>query len=203
MNLDIMILTTSSRSEDPFIHLHGNITEIPGNLSGPPLILGNYTNVHYQSLIPHDHQGETSIRTQKHDPTNQIIPEEEKKEEFIFVQNGMTLIFKRVQLGRFECPICNQEQSSIGNHIKKPGCKIQNLQIDRIQFDRQLESFKEGFRLQMNRRRKQKSRAKLLEEKRSRDHQSRNEEAQTKQHKETKRRERSQSCHGRVKQPED
>merc|ERR1711867_184988 len=61
--------------------------------------------------------------------------------------------------------MCNQEQSSIGNHIKKPGCKIQDLQIDRIQFDRQLESFKEGYRLEMNRRRKQKSRAKLLEEK--------------------------------------
>ena len=27
MNLDIMILTTSSRSEDPFIHLSGNIKE--------------------------------------------------------------------------------------------------------------------------------------------------------------------------------
>ena len=101
MNLDIMILTTSSRSEDPFIHLSGNIKETPGNISGPPLILGNYTNVHYQSLIPHDHQGETSIRTQKYDPTKQIIPEEEKKEEFIFMQNGMTLIFKRVKLGRF------------------------------------------------------------------------------------------------------
>ena len=107
MNLDIMILTTSSQSENPFIHLSGNIKETPGNLSGPPLILGNYTNIHYQSLLPQDQQEKTTVRTKKQDPTNQIIPEEEKTEEFIFLQGELTVVFKRLQLGRFECPYCH------------------------------------------------------------------------------------------------
>ena len=86
MNLDIMVLTTSSQSENPFIHLNGNIKETSGNPSGPPLILGNYTNVHYQSLIPHDHQDKTKTMTKKQHPTNQIIPEEEKTEDQLKIQ---------------------------------------------------------------------------------------------------------------------
>ena len=135
MNLDIMILTTSSKPENPFIHLIGNTENGPGNTSSPPLILGNYTNVHYQSLIPNHHPGAGTLKTKKsQDTVMQTFPDEENKEEFIFIQDGKTIIFKRLHLGRFECPFCNQEQFSIGNHIKSPGCKIHELQIDGKQF---------------------------------------------------------------------
>ena len=66
---------------------------------------------------------------------------------------------------RFTCPFCNQELMSIGKQINNKGCQINKLSIDKKQFEDQLASFKEGFRLEMNRRRKQKSRAKQLAEK--------------------------------------
>ena len=53
IGLDIKILTTSSSSsEHPFIIMSGNIDNIPEEEMGPPLLIGNYTNVHYQSLLP-------------------------------------------------------------------------------------------------------------------------------------------------------
>ena len=51
MELDLLILTTSSQPENPFIFISGNINNIPAPDSIPPLLLGNYTNVHYQSLL--------------------------------------------------------------------------------------------------------------------------------------------------------
>ena len=44
MNLDILILTTSSQPKNPFIHISGQIKNTHENISGPPLILGNFTN---------------------------------------------------------------------------------------------------------------------------------------------------------------
>ena len=53
MELDILILTTSSKPESPFIFISGNMNNIPAFApSRPPLLLGNYTNIHYQSLLP-------------------------------------------------------------------------------------------------------------------------------------------------------
>ena len=49
MGLDILILTTSAKQENPFIQIKGNINNIEASSPGPPLILGNYTNCHYQS----------------------------------------------------------------------------------------------------------------------------------------------------------
>ena len=166
MTLDILILTTSSQPENPFIHLIRKTENTPQDNSSPPLILGNYTNVHYQSLIPYDHPGANSLKTKKSPETrNEIIPDEENKEEFIFIQEGKTIIFKRTHLGRFKCPICNQVQFSIGSHIKSLECQIHKLQMDKKEFERQLENFKDGFRLEMSRKRKQKCRATFVEEK--------------------------------------
>ena len=58
MNLDILILTTSCQPKNPFILISGNIKNTPENISGPDLILGNYTNIHYQSLIPYNEEGQ-------------------------------------------------------------------------------------------------------------------------------------------------
>ena len=52
MTLDILILTTSSKPENPFIVISGHTNTTHASDSDPPLLLGNYTNVHYQSLLP-------------------------------------------------------------------------------------------------------------------------------------------------------
>ena len=49
ISLDILILTTSSQPPNPFIVIKGKDND---SVSEPPIILGNYTNVHYQSLLP-------------------------------------------------------------------------------------------------------------------------------------------------------
>ena len=50
--LDINILTTSSKPPNPYIVISGNVNQTHDFVSGPPLLIGNYTNVHYQSLLP-------------------------------------------------------------------------------------------------------------------------------------------------------
>ena len=92
MNLDILILTTSSQPKNPFIHISGQIKNTHENISGPPLILGNFTNIHYQSLIPHNQEGQRTANIKNQDSTNKMILEEETKDEFIFVQDGMTIV---------------------------------------------------------------------------------------------------------------
>ena len=51
IGLDIQILTTSSKPDNPFIFISGNIDNTSMKSDGPPILVGNYTNVHYQSLI--------------------------------------------------------------------------------------------------------------------------------------------------------
>ena len=113
MKLDMMILTTSSRPENPFIHLSGNLRTIPENTSGPPLLLGNYTNVHYQSLLEDNEEKQQGMENN-----------DTKTEEFIFTEDRMTLIFKSSPRGQLKCPLCNQEFTRIGKHIDSKGCKI-------------------------------------------------------------------------------
>ena len=43
---------TSSKPPNPYIVIIGNVSQIHNFVSGPPLLIGNYTNVHYQSLLP-------------------------------------------------------------------------------------------------------------------------------------------------------
>ena len=52
LGLDIQILTTSATQKTPFIVLYGDIDNVDKPSSGPPLLIGNYANVHYQSLLP-------------------------------------------------------------------------------------------------------------------------------------------------------
>ena len=63
LNLDIMILTSSSLPNSPFIFIDGNMNNVPEDMKGPPILLGNYTNVHYQSLI--EAKGEMITETEK------------------------------------------------------------------------------------------------------------------------------------------
>ena len=52
LQLDILILTTSSKPDHPFMKISGSLNGNIEGLSRPPLFLGYYTNVHYQSLLP-------------------------------------------------------------------------------------------------------------------------------------------------------
>ena len=52
IGLDIQILTTSSKPNNPYISISGNIHNPSIKSAGPPMLVGNYTNVHYQSLVP-------------------------------------------------------------------------------------------------------------------------------------------------------
>ena len=93
MELDLLIVTTSSQPDNPFIFISGNINNIPAPDSIPPLLLGNYTNVHYQSLLLETGQM-TSGKEQV--SRRQIVSQEQKTEEFIFMQNEYLKFWKAV-----------------------------------------------------------------------------------------------------------
>ena len=54
LNHDIIIVTTSSTMNNPYIRVHGNRLSGDLNSKGHPLILGCKSNSHYQSLLPFD-----------------------------------------------------------------------------------------------------------------------------------------------------
>ena len=63
MELDILILTTSSLQNAPFLIISGQIENTGGNSNGPSILLGNYTNIHYQSLLNHNQEQEMNPST--------------------------------------------------------------------------------------------------------------------------------------------
>jgi hypothetical protein len=75
IKLDIFILTTSSLPGNPFISISGNINKTPGVSNRPPLLLGNYTNVHYQSLLPID----GPLHQEEQQQQNNVIEIQEEK----------------------------------------------------------------------------------------------------------------------------
>jgi hypothetical protein len=83
MELDILILTTSSLPEHPFIFISGNLNNLPAFASGPSLILGNYTNVHYQSLLP-EYRGK-NIEKAQNTKEKIVINAEQNNDDFIYV----------------------------------------------------------------------------------------------------------------------
>ena len=91
MELDISILTTSSLPENPFISISGNINKNPGVTNGPPLLLGNYTNVHYQSLLPKH----GSLHQEKKQQQSNVIgiQDGQKDDDFLYIHNGKRIIF--------------------------------------------------------------------------------------------------------------
>ena len=162
MELDILILTTSSLPNNPFIYINGNLDNDPGVTSGPPLLIGNYTNVHYQSLLQ-----KHGVLHQKMDqkPTHGIVDQEtQKSDDFIYFQNGATITFRILENAKFQCPHCEKPFSSLVKHITNQHCKISHSNIDIKEFKSQFDSYREGYRLEMGRKRKQMSRDKLLVE---------------------------------------
>ena len=161
IGLDIQILTTASMPDNPFIVISGNFSNPLVNSGGPPILIGNYTNVHYQSLLP----------TRNNLETKEIKPIQEKEQESVLIQDnfvysyeGVQIIFPQIEETKFQCPFCNRCFSRIMSHVSSQQCTISESMIDTAEFASQFNAFKEGFRLEMGKRRKQKSRAKLIDE---------------------------------------
>ena len=165
IGIDIQILTTSAKPENPFILLTGNIDNTSISSSGPPILLGNYTNVHYQPLLPLSKY----MRIQ-HQPRKRTSAEDNETDEnstaddFIYMHNGVQITFPNLS-EKLQCPFCSESFIRLASHIASKKCNISKLNIDITELTSQLNSFTEGFRLEMGRKRKQKSRIKLREEK--------------------------------------
>jgi len=163
MRLDIMIFTTSSLPNSPFILIDGNISNISGNMKGPSILLGNYTNIHYQSLIEDNTEKNTQTIQTLTNLTD--IDKEDQCDNFIYMQDGQKMIFKTKNNTNFECPVCNIMFTRIVNHVNSKNCQISRTNIDKVEFKAQLDSFREGYRLELNRKRIQRNRKKSLIEK--------------------------------------
>ena len=111
------------------------------------MLLGNYTNVHYQSLLE---KLDTHKVTQR--ATDDAANQNELDEDFIYMHNGKKLLFRTFNKTTFECPLCKERYSRIVTHISNRNCEISVLKIDIIEFKQQINSFKEGFRLEMKKR---------------------------------------------------
>ena len=92
MELDIMILTSSSLPKSPFVFISGHIEINKASTNGPPILLGNYTNIHYQSLVE-DH--ETLQQNVKPKIINNKQNEDEVRgDDFIYKHGSDKIIFK-------------------------------------------------------------------------------------------------------------
>ena len=150
IGLDIKILITTAKAEHPFIIVTGSIDHINESSDGPQLLIGNYSNVHYQSLLPltmglniRNNPSESNFEER-----NENTPSEET-DDFIFMQNRNKVIFHSLKDNKFQCPFCNESFSRLVGHASSNKCNISKLNIDIKEFTTQLNSFKEGFRLEM------------------------------------------------------
>ena len=161
IGLDIQILTTSSKPNNPYIFISGNINNPLIKSAGPPMLVGNYTNVHYQSLIPINNGLDMKDNKpyQESDQESGFL-----QESFIYSYNGVQITFPKLHDEKFQCPFCKKNFSRIMSHVNSQQCTISKSNIAIEEFGIQLSAFKEGFRLEMGRKRKQKSRMKLIME---------------------------------------
>ena len=160
IGLDIKILVTTVKAENPFIIVTGSIDHIDESSDGPQLLLGNYSNVHYQSLLPL-----TMGLNIRKNPSARNFEEgtedalSEETDDFIFMQNGNKVIFHCLKDNKLQCPYCSESFIRLVSHVTSNKCNISKSNIDIKEFTNQLNSFKEGFRLEMHRKRQQRSQA--------------------------------------------
>ena len=128
LGLDILILTTSATQTIPFIQITGNVTNTLEFSSGPPLLLGNYTNLHYQSLVPLN-------KTFHHEYQQTRTPAEEETEntttdDFVYVNDGQTVVFHSVDAEKLKCPACRKSFQRLISHITNKSCNIVKMIVD-------------------------------------------------------------------------
>ena len=52
---DVMVVTTQSTPENPYLYISGNKEDMEMPCPGVPLLIGSQLDLHYQSLLPTDH----------------------------------------------------------------------------------------------------------------------------------------------------
>ena len=67
------------------------------------------------------------------------------------MENDKAITFIILEGSKFQCPFCKQLFLSIKKHIGNKNCKINQLNIGINKFKSQLDSFREGFRLELSR----------------------------------------------------
>ena len=164
LGLDILILTTSAAQQNPFIRITGNIANTLEFSAGPPILIGNYTNVHYQSIIPLNMDLKFDQQPIMTSEENEAYIENIKKDEFVYIYGGLTLVFHSVETNKLECPVCGKSFQRLISHITSKTCRIASMNIDIEEMTNQLNAFKEGFRLEKNRKRQKKWRENLQKE---------------------------------------
>ena len=93
-----------------------------------------------------------------------LTKEKKEEDDFIYLHKGQQILFRIMDNGTFECPYCKKVFIRIVKHTGNPNCKISQINIEMDDFKANLDSFREGYRLELGRRRKQRSRNKLIEE---------------------------------------
>ena len=69
LGMDLLIVSDSSNSQDPFTRIHSSFDDIP-NGSTKEILLGAKTGSHYQSILPKDSASSTS--SQRRDTSKTI-----------------------------------------------------------------------------------------------------------------------------------
>ena len=93
------------------------------------------------------------------------IQDEDKKDDFVYLHNGKRIIFRILEDRKFQCPHCDKLFTSIVKHTGNKNCKISQSNIDLKEFTSQFDSFREGYRLELGRRKNMRKRNKLIAEK--------------------------------------
>ena len=97
LNHDIMIITTTSTEQSPYITISGNLANKNVPCGGFPLIIGTMSNIHYQSMLPISRQ-KTRKQVNPHLPNNSITLEmNSEKHERIEEMNDIPKVSKGIQ----------------------------------------------------------------------------------------------------------
>ena len=149
IGLDILILTTSSRKDDPFIRMIGNQNNPEEPAVGPQLLIGNYTNVHYQSLLPlsnYEKKIQKETRSLESKMNNQ---QDSKQDDYLYIHEGEQITFLGLENEKLQCPFCNKAFQRIDKHMDSKKCNISKQNIDATEFSSQLKAFRDGFRIEI------------------------------------------------------
>ena len=135
----------------------GNLNNPKESSMGPQLLLGNYTNVHYQSLIPLSNSKNNTQRKTRSSEREMKKENYSKQDDYVYVHEGEQITFLTLENEKLKCPLCKEAFQKIVNHLCSKKCNISKLNIDTTEFTTQLKSYREGFRVEVGRHRCQKS----------------------------------------------
>ena len=101
----------------------------------------------------------------QHNRTAEKEMEKTTADDFVYINDGQTVVFYSVDAEKLRCPACGKSFQRLISHITSKYCNILKMNIDINELTNQMKAYKEGFRVEQSRKRKRKSREKLREEK--------------------------------------